>query len=145
VSEETWQQKHAREEAERSVKAKAAFEKYKADKSKKPQKERWNRGDDPFTDYVYDDGTSETDNAIRVRTSTFRVFDSGRVQMLKSTKTRQKFLCVNGPLAGQRITDDRDNGYMIFNNAYRSYRSSRNEAKTPKAVLVHKSAFEKKS
>lgn len=142
--EESWPARRAREERERAAKAKAAFEKYKADKTRKPKKERWNQGDDPFTDYIYDEGTTETESAVTSKTTTFRVGDSGDVRMFKNTQKRQKFLCVNGPLAGQRITDDRDNGYLIFNCAYRSGRRSRDEAKVPSAVLVHKSAFEVK-
>jgi hypothetical protein len=48
----------------------------------------------------------------------------------------QKFLCVNGPLAGQFIEDDRDD-YLRYNTAFRHSRR-RGEPKIPTAVLVHK-------
>ena len=132
MSEETWQQKYAREEAERQKKNKALFEKYRADKSRKPEKSRWapsSVGDDAkFTDYTFPESTKDTDRVIVVRSTCFRVYDSGRVVMTKHSKTRQKFLCVNGPLAGQRVTDTQDD-YLIFNRAYHQNRRSRQEPK----------------
>jgi hypothetical protein len=134
VSEETWQQKYEREEREHQVKAKKAWETvYK--KRKPTSTDKW----DTYKEYVFDEGTVTTGSAVVVKTTRFRFMKDGNVYMSKLQNKRQLFLVVNGPLKGQRITDENEE-YVLFNrnSAWRGG----GKGEIPKCVLVHRSAFE---
>jgi hypothetical protein len=55
-------------------------------------------------------------------------------------ETRQKFLCVNGPLTGKRVFEREGNDYVTYNRATQ-YRRDRKEAEAPTAVLVWRGDF----
>lgn len=135
---ETSQERNARYERERradSEKAKAAYAEYKADKTKKVIKDGTYTSEG--TKYVtYFDRKVETPKELRTHTTQFRIDPDGSYWMWKHTETRQKFLVVNGPLAGQRIPDDRESDYVLFNRNGRDWKN-----KTPKCVLVHRSSL----
>lgn len=136
---ETHEQRMKRYDEEEKIalaKAQKKYAEYKAE-GRKPS-ETYKDRDGGYTSYTYDEGTKETDKEIKRTTRTFRVSDGKVKYMNVSTNTRQKFLVVNGPLAGKRITDERED-YVLFNCASGRYGSQK--VKTPKCVLVHIGAF----
>lgn len=125
------------EEKVRLAKAQKLYEQYKADK-RKPS-ETYKDRDGGHTSYTYDEGTKDSDKEIKRTTRTFRV-SGGKVQYMNvSTNTKQKFLVVNGPLKGKKITDENED-YVLFNRNSAWRGASKGDV--PKCVLVHRSAFE---
>ncbi len=132
---------YERESREREAKAKALWEnEYKNRKPTKVEplmrvsakRKEVKVGDD----YIFHEWTKETDEMVRTKTTTFR-FDGKEIYLYQTTTKSQKFLVVNGPLAGQRVTDSNPD-YILFNRSSRDWQKG---DKTPNCVLVHKSSF----
>lgn len=131
---ESWSEKYARERKEDSEKAKAELAKYRAAK-KKPEKDEKSADSRTIT---YFDRVSDTEKEHKVFSTEFRIDKDGNYWMWKRTEKRQKFLVVNGPLAGQRIQDDNED-YVLYNCA--SWHRGRLGDKVTRCVLVHRGAF----
>lgn len=142
MAEETWEQKWAREEKERAAKAKKAWAIYQADKTRTLLEKRRDRRDKEWV-YDYQDWVKETESERRVKTTRFTVHDSGKVSMWSTTSKSQKFLCVNGPLAGKRVVQDvrvepKTGEYKLYNTANREYPD---KGDIPQCVLVHRDSL----
>lgn len=132
---ETYEQRRERWEKEDAIRLEKAtklfFEKYKGKRKAEIERDR----DGGYTEYTYDEGTKETDKEVKSTRRIFRVQGGKVTYTHTSTTTQQKFLVVNGPLKGQRITDTNED-YVLFN------RNGRWGKNVPKCVLVHAKAFE---
>ncbi len=129
---------------ERETKARALWEKYKdrAPTKVEPLTRVNAKGKEVKVgnDYIFHEWTKETDEMVRTKTTTFR-FDGKEIYHYQTTTKSQKFLVVNGPLSGQRITAENPD-YTLFNRANRDWGKG---DKTPNCVLVHKLSFAVKS
>jgi hypothetical protein len=135
-AQDTWAQKYEREDKEREAQARKAWETYK--KRKPTSKEKWGG----CTEYVFDEGTTETAKAVLVKTTRFRFVKDGKktkLYMSKLVSKSQLFLVVSGPLKGKRIKDNNQD-YVLFNRNSGWRGASKGDV--PKCVLVHRSAFE---
>lgn len=119
-----------------NAKNKHLLEKYRKDPSKKLLHRHRSKGD---TSYEFHDWVKDLPEERRVATIFFRVYDTGEIYMRRYTKKSQKFLCVGGPLAGQKSTDDDAPEYVIFNCSHSD--RSRRDKKLPRVILVHRSAW----
>ncbi len=115
-----------------SQKNRKLLDQYLADKSKKLLLKDKVAGE---RRYEFEVWTKDLPNEKRVMTIYFVVWDDGEVRMNKHTRRSQKFICVNGPLAGQRLTVEDAPKYVVYNCAVFN-RGSRNK-KIPRAVLVY--------
>lgn len=80
------------------------------------------------------DSVVEKENAVETRTTRLTWGEDGLMRVWSGVSKSQRFLCVNGPLAGQKIEDDNED-YVLYN------RNGRYGKEVPKCVLVHKDAF----
>lgn len=117
-------------------KNKRLFEKCRKDPSKKLLRKHRSEGD---TSYEFHDWSKDMPDERRVATIFFRVYDNGAIYMRRYVQKSQKFLCVGGPLAGQKSTDDDAPEYVVFNCA-NSDRSRRDKS-LPRVILVHRGAW----
>lgn len=127
--EESWKQRHERQVREDTEKAKKAWAKYKDRKPIEDDKEG------PGRRVTFFDRIVDAPKEHRVHTTSFRFYEDGTMYVTKSVEKRQKFLVVNGPLAGQRIQDNNQD-YVLFNRNGYDWKN-----KTPKCVLVHRSSL----
>lgn len=135
-TEETWEQKWAREEREHTIKAKKAWEtKYRHLEPKLKERNR----NEKATVYEFDDGVSESETVRVAKGTRFTIYDNGKMTMWKHTTKAQKFLVVSGPLTGKRIVDDHPS-YVLYNAAGFNRGAHKNES-PPRCVLVHRSSF----
>jgi len=94
--------------------------------------------------YTFADWVKDEPDERRTGQVNFNVTKTdGSIHMYRRVAKEQKFLCVNGPLAGQKLTDADAPEYVVFNRAI-DCRSDHNPA-IPKAVLIHRGSFAKKS
>jgi hypothetical protein len=68
-------------------------------------------------------------------------FKKGEYEYTRRTETKQKFLCVGGPLAGQRVTEAPD--YSAYNAA--NFNRGRNKQTEYRVVFVHDSLLKGKA
>lgn len=83
--------------------------------------------------------SSVTDLPDEIRYNDVWFFDNGKtVRMSRQTEVRQKFLCINGPLAGQKIVSEDAQDYVSFNRS-----SSRSELDKgiPSVVLIYRESL----
>lgn len=111
----------------------ALLEKYLNDPDKKSTYQEEGRVYD-FIDY--EKGLPDEYRVGEVR---FFINSNGDVEVYRSVRKFQKFLCVNGPLAGQKIIEGSSEEYILYNCA--SFNRGSRDKKIPKAVLVHRSVF----
>ncbi len=69
-----------------------------------------------------------------------RAHTCGEYAYTRRTETKQKFLCVGGPLAGKRVTDAP--GYSAYNAA--TFNRGRNRQTEYRVVFVHDSSLKGK-
>jgi hypothetical protein len=75
------------------------------------------------------------DKRLTKTLSVRKFLSTGVVYESKHTQTEQKFLCVNGPLAGQKVTEDdakKVANYITYNCSV----SIRDNKKTPRTVQI---------
>lgn len=136
----TWSERMALSEADRS-----AYDKREEEAETAKALEAWNSTykkrkpdekylDKEIQDYTFMDETVERAGVVLEKRTEFRFFKDGRVIMRKLASKSQRFLVVNGPKAGKRITDN-DEDYVLFN------RNGRYGKDVPKCVLVHRSSL----
>lgn len=78
--------------------------------------------------------TAEYENEVRYSEAFF--MDNGEtVSLSRSTSKRQKFLCVDGPLAGQKVIEENAIDYVLFN---RSSSRGDEDGGIPSAILVYR-------
>lgn len=139
-TEETWEQRHEREQREWEEKNARLWAKYKDRKDGKKEKLARAGGGTAEYDITFHDWTKETDDEVRTKTTMFRFDKKGKlIGAWSSTTKSQRFLAVNGPLAGKVVTvEEAGDPYWTYNCA--AYGRSGDRA-APKVILVHESAF----
>lgn len=105
------------------------MEKYLKDPTKKLL---WSDENGGAKRYEFEISVKDLPDEVRVSTAFF--YDDGlKVTLTRGTGRHQKFLCINGPLHGSKVTKEKAEGYVLFNHA-----SSRgdNDKGIPSAVLI---------
>jgi len=122
---------------DKNAKNRRLLEKYLADKSKTLL---WKDERDNDTSYEFQDWVKELPDEQRVRTTSFTVYNNGEVFIYRSTSKHQKFLCVNGPLVGEKITEEtaKEKGYFPFNRATMRWGQKED---VPRVVLIHRDSL----
>lgn len=89
------------------------------------------------THYTFERVIKEAPHERRIQWTKIVVRPEGKGYVWSDTRKFQKFLCVNGPRAGERVAEADADGYAAFNRAGR-YGGDDN---VPKVVLVHQDSF----
>jgi hypothetical protein len=132
-----WRIKYEEECRLNDIKARKAWkEKYS---KLKPMKDRTNKR---YEDMTFLDRVVVKENVVETHTTRITWSkDEDTKKTLMSIHSlvskSQRFLCVNGPLAGQKI-EDKDKDYVLYNC---SGFNSGLEDNTPRCVLVHKTTL----
>ncbi len=109
------------------------LEKYLKDPTKKLL---WSDESGGAKRYEFQTSVKDLPNEVRINTAFF--YDDGeKVSMSRGTSKNQKFLCINGPLHGQKSTKENATDYFLFNY---STRQSGNEV-IPSAVLIYRESL----
>lgn len=115
------------------------LKKYLKDPSKKRLSKSRQGG---VTYYQFQDWVRDLPDERRQGHVHFNVYQDGEVYMYRRTERSQKFLCVGGPLAGQKSTGEDAPEYVPYNCA--SFDRGRRDKAVPRVILVHRGAWARK-